>query len=118
MTVVNILRRHMNNYQSIDYENLARSNAPFMVEIEAAAKRVIRSGWYVLGKEVSSFESEFAEYIGVKHCIGVASGLDALLLSIEALDMTPGSEVLVASNTYIATILAIVRAMPVLWSPA
>lgn len=109
----------MIEHQVIEYEDLAKSNASLMIEMEAAAKRVIRSGWYVLGKEVSSFESEFAEYIGVKHCIGVASGLDALLLSIEALDMTPGSEVLVASNTYIATILAIVRAghKPVLVEP-
>ncbi len=103
----------------IEYESLARSNAAFMAELEAAASRVIRSGWYVLGQEVSAFEAEFAQYTGAKHCIGVANGLDALILSIEALDMPRGSEILVASNTYIATILAIVRAghQPVLVEP-
>ena len=94
----------------IEYESLARSNASFMAELEAAATRVIRSGWYVLGQEVSAFEAEFAQYVGAKHCIGVANGLDALILSIEALDLPRGSDILVASNTYIATILAIVRA--------
>lgn len=103
----------------IEYESLARSNAAFMAELEAAAARVIRSGWYVLGQEVSAFEAEFAQYVGAKHCIGVANGLDALILSIEALDLPRGSDILVASNTYIATILAIVRAghKPVLVEP-
>ena len=103
----------------IEYESLAKSNAPFMEELEAAASRVIRGGWYVLGQEVSSFESEFAEYVGAKHCIGVANGLDALILSIEALDLPKSSDILVASNTYIATILAIIRAghHPILVEP-
>ena len=103
----------------IEYESLARSNAVFMAELEQAAARVIRSGWYVLGQEVAAFESEFARYVGAKHCVGVANGLDALILSIEALDLPSGSDILVASNTYIATILAIVRAghKPVLVEP-
>jgi dTDP-4-amino-4,6-dideoxygalactose transaminase len=103
----------------IEYESLAKSNATYMVELEAAASRVIRSGWYVLGKEVAGFEAEFAQYVGTKHCIGVANGLDALILSLEALELPKGSDVLVASNTYIATILAIVRAghKPVLVEP-
>jgi dTDP-4-amino-4,6-dideoxygalactose transaminase len=103
----------------IEYESLARSNSAFLDELEAAAARVIRSGWYVLGEEVRSFEQEFAQYIGAKHCIGVANGLDALMLSIEALDLPSSSDILVASNTYIATILAIVRAghRPVLVEP-
>ena len=103
----------------IEYESLARSNSAYMADLEDAAKRVIRSGWYVLGQEVSAFEDEFAKYIGAKHCIGVANGLDALILAIEALDLPKGSDVLVASNTYIATILAIVRAghQPVLVEP-
>ncbi len=103
----------------IEYESLMRSNSAYMVELEAAATRVIRSGWYVLGQEVSAFEAEFANYVGAKHCIGVANGLDALILSIEALDLPKGSDILVASNTYIATILAIVRAghKPVLVEP-
>lgn len=103
----------------IEYESLARSNAEFMAELEQAAIRVIRSGWYVLGDEVSAFEAEFARYLGVKHCIGVGNGLDALILSIEALDLPHASDILVASNTYIATILAIIRAghRPVLVEP-
>lgn len=103
----------------IEYESLANSNAVFMDELEDAAKRVIRGGWYVLGQEVADFEAEFAQYVGAKHCIGVANGLDALILSIEALDLPKGSDILVASNTYIATILAIVRAghRPVLVEP-
>lgn len=103
----------------IEYESLARSNSAYIAELEDAAKRVIRSGWYILGQEVHAFEAEFARYLGVKHCIGVANGLDALILAIEALDLPAGSDVLVASNSYIATILAIVRAghHPVLVEP-
>lgn len=103
----------------IEYESLAKSNEAFIAELEAAANRVVRSGWYVLGNEVQAFEKEFAEYIGAKHCIGVGNGLDALILSFEALDLPKDSEILVASNTYIATILAIVRAgyKPVLVEP-
>lgn len=103
----------------IEYESLAQSNAAYMAELEEASTRVIRSGWYVLGEEVKAFECEFAQYIGAKHCIGVANGLDALILSIEALELPGGSDILVASNTYIATILAIVRAghRPVLVEP-
>lgn len=109
----------MNNQEVIEYESLARSNAAFMADLEAAATRVIRCGWYVLGQEVGAFEAEFASYVGARHCIGVANGLDALILSFEALDLPKGSDILVASNTYIATILAIVRAghRPVLVEP-
>lgn len=103
----------------IEYEDLVATNFKLTAELEAAASRVIRSGWYVLGQEVSSFESEFAEYIGTKHCISVGNGLDALILSIEAMSLPKGSHILVPSNTYIATVLAIVRAghQPVLVEP-
>ena len=119
MIVKNILIRNMTDSRVIEYESLANSNAAYMAELEQAASKVIRSGWYVLGQEVAAFESEFAQYVGAKHCIGVANGLDALILSIEALGLPKGSDVLVASNTYIATILAIVRAghQPVLVEP-
>lgn len=119
MIAANILIQNMTDSSVIEYENLARSNADYMAELEQAASRVIRSGWYVLGSEVAAFETEFAQYIGAKHCIGVANGLDALILSIEALDLPKESEILVASNTYIATILAIIRAghRPVLVEP-
>ncbi len=109
----------MSNRHSIEYESLAKSNSGFLNELEEAAARVIRSGWYVLGQEVTAFEAEFARYVGARHCIGVANGLDALILSIEALELPPASDILVASNTYIATILAILRAghRPVLVEP-
>lgn len=116
---MNISMNHMSKLKMIEYESLGASNAPFMAELEAAATRVIRSGWYVLGEEVNAFEVEFANFVGAKHCISVGNGLDALILSIEALDLPKGSDVLVASNTYIATILAIIRAgyNPVLVEP-
>ena len=106
--------------QVIEYESLFRTNQSLMADLEAAASRVIRSGWYVLGSEVAAFEAEFSTYVGSRHCIGVANGLDALILSIESMDLPRPSDILVASNTYIATILAIVRAghRPVLVEPA
>jgi dTDP-4-amino-4,6-dideoxygalactose transaminase len=84
-------------------------------EIDDNIGHVLGAGAFVLGKAVDTFEQEFAEYLGVKHCIGVGSGLDALHLSLRALGAGPGDEVLVPSNTYIATWLAIseVGATPV-----
>lgn len=76
-------------------------------ELDAAYQRVMESGWYVLGKEVEAFEQEFAEYCGVKHCIGVGNGLDALFLVLKAWDIGEGDEVIVPANTYIATWLAV-----------
>ena len=103
----------------IEYENLSKTNARFMDELETASARVIRNGRYILGQEVSLFEAEFANFVGAKHCIGVGNGLDALILSMIALRLPHGSDILVASNTYIATILAIKRAghNPVLVEP-
>ena len=103
----------------IEYENLAKTNAPYMAGLYEAAAEVIAGGWYILGQKVATFESAFADYLGVKHCIGVANGLDALTLSFVALDLPKGSEVLVASNTYIATLLGILHAglVPVLVEP-
>jgi dTDP-4-amino-4,6-dideoxygalactose transaminase len=103
----------------IEYENLAKSNSLYMEEIKIAINKVVDSGWYVLGPEVEKFENEFSSHVGVPYCIGVANGLDALTLSIKALEIPNGSEILVASNTYIATILAIIEAghKPVLVEP-
>lgn len=103
----------------IDYENLGKLNQSFFPEFTQAFQRTLNSGWYVLGKEVDNFESAFAEYCRAPHCIGVANGLDALVLALKALDLPPESEVLVPSNTYIATILAIIQAghKPVLVEP-
>ena len=76
-------------------------------EYENKALEVLRSGWYVLGNEVASFEKEFAKYIGTQYCIGVDNGLNAIALGIKALDIGVGDEVIVAANTYIATVLGI-----------
>lgn len=92
-------------------------------EIRAAIGRVLDSGWYLLGRECVAFEEEFAAYCGVRHCIGVANGLDALTLIlmayIELGAMMPGDEVIVPAHTYIASILAISRAglVPTLVEP-
>lgn len=103
----------------IDYENLAKLNAPYFEDYKKSFSETLDSGWFVLGKNVEKFEADFASYVGTKHCIGVASGLDALLLALKAYDFAPDAEVLVPSNTYIATILAILQAgfKPVLVEP-
>lgn len=76
-------------------------------ELDSVYRRVMESGWYILGREVQAFESEFAEYCEVKHCIGVGNGLEALHLILRAMDIGPGDEVIVPANTYIATWLAV-----------
>lgn len=76
-------------------------------EFENKALEVLRSGWYVLGKEVSSFEEEFAVYTGAKYCVGLASGLDALWLAFRVLGIGEGDEVIVQGNTYIASVMGI-----------
>ena len=76
-------------------------------ELDAAYQRTMTSGWYVLGKEVDSFENEFASFCQCKYCMGVANGLDALHLILRACSIGPGDEVIVPSNTYIATWLAV-----------
>ncbi len=91
----------------IDLNVLDRQFQLYQSEYEAAALRVLRSGWYVLGSEVDSFEKEFSAFIGRKYCVGMNSGLDALTLSVRALDIRQGDEVIVPANTYIATVLAI-----------
>lgn len=103
----------------IDYENLRKANEPFFPEYQQSFNRVLNSGWFILGGAVQQFESEFAEFNGNKHCIGVANGLDALMLCLRALNFEKGSEVLVPSNTYIATILSILQCdlVPVLVEP-
>lgn len=79
-------------------------------ELDAAYLRFMESGWYVLGQETRAFESEYAAYCGVPHCVGVSNGLDALHLALRAFDVGPGDEVIVPSNTYIATWLAVTYA--------
>lgn len=103
----------------IEYENLQKLNAPFFNEYERAFKEVMQGGWYVLGKKVEEFEKAYASYCNVVHTIGVANGLDALTLSLKAFKFEKGSEIIVPSNTYIATILSIVQndMKPVLVEP-
>jgi dTDP-4-amino-4,6-dideoxygalactose transaminase len=79
-------------------------------EVDSAYRRVMKSGRYILGDEVEAFEAEFAQYCNVGHCIGTGNGLDALHLILRALDIGPGDEVLVPSNTFIATWLAVIQA--------
>ncbi len=76
-------------------------------ELDEAYRRVMESGWYILGEELTAFEAEFAAYLGVKHCIGVGNGLEALHLALRAWGIGPGDEVIVPANTYIATWLAV-----------
>lgn len=79
----------------------------YQEEFEQKALEVLRSGWYVLGKEVSSFEEEFAAYTGGNYCVGLASGLDALWIAFRLLGIGAGDEVLVQGNTYIASVMGI-----------
>lgn len=103
----------------IPFLDLKQINVRHELEIEDSISRVLHSGWYILGKEVDSFEKEFATYCGTKHCIGVANCLDALTLVLRAYDISEEDEVIVPSNTYIATILAVTAnlAKPVLVEP-
>ena len=107
----------------IKFLDLKKINDSFEPELSNAIKRVLDSGWYLLGNEVTAFEKEYSSYIGTKHCIGVANGLDALRLILRAYIemglMNEGDEIIVPANTYIATILAITdnRLTPVLVEP-
>jgi len=91
----------------IPFLDLKSINLRHKEQFHEALERVLDSGWLILGKEVESFEDEFANYCGVKHCIGVANGLDALHLVLRAWGIGEGDEVIVPSNTYIATWLAV-----------
>ncbi len=104
---------------NIPYEDLKKVNELDAKEMTRAFEDVLHSGWFVLGKQVEAFEKEFADRHQVPYCLGVANGLDALTLSLLACDFEKGSEVLVPSNTYIATILSILNAglKPVLVEP-
>ncbi len=104
----------------IEYENLGKLNQPFFDTYEAVFKKTLTSGWYVLGNNVATFEQEFATFTGSKYCVGLASGLDALSLALRCFDFPADSEIIVPSNTYIATILSIVQNgfKPVLVEPS
>lgn len=91
----------------IQANRLDRGFTKYQIEFEKKAIEVLRSGHYVLGKEVHTFEQEFASFVGTKFCVGVGSGLDALCLAIRALGIGQGDEVLVQANTYIASVMGI-----------
>ena len=103
----------------IPFLDLKKINEQYSEQLKVAASRVIDSGWYITGKEVEEFEKNFAAYCGTKHCVGVSNGLDALKLILKAMEIGEGDEVIVPSNTYIASILAIseVGATPILVEP-
>ena len=91
----------------IPFLDLKAPHVELRAEIDAAIARVVDSGWYVLGPEVEAFEAEYAAWCEARHAVGVANGLDALHLALRALNVGPGDEVIVPSNTYIATWLAV-----------
>ena len=107
----------------IKFLDLKKNNSRYADELKAACSRVIDSGWFILGEELNEFEENFSAYCEVKHCIGVANGLDALTLTLQAWKelgyLTDNDEVLVQANTYIASVLAISQAglKPVLIEP-
>lgn len=105
--------------RNVAYENLQKANYQFVEQYQTKFQNVLASGWFILGKEVEKFEQAFASYIGMKHCIGLASGLDALILALQALDLPPKSEVIISANAYVACILSILKAdlIPVLVEP-
>ena len=107
----------------IKFLDLKKINEPYEIAFQEKLKAVLANGWYILGNEVQAFETNFAQYCGVNHCIGVGNGLDALTLIfkgyIQLGKLQKGDEVIVPANTYIASILAILQAdlVPVLVEP-
>lgn len=107
----------------IPFLDLKKINSQYQTELNEACARVIDSGWYILGKELDSFEKNYAQWCNVKYCIGVANGLDALVLVLRAWvqlgKLKKGDEIIVQANTYIASILAITEneLTPVLVEP-
>lgn len=103
----------------IEYENLKLLNMPFMEAYKKSFSETLESGWFILGNKVLTFENQFASYCGSNHCVGLASGLDALILALRYFEFQAGSEILVPSNTYVATILSIYQngLTPVLIEP-
>ncbi len=91
----------------VAFVDLSAEYRALQTEIDTAVARVLAGGWYILGQEVAAFEAEFAAYCGVSHAVGVASGTDALLLALRALEIGPGDEVITVSHTAVATVTAV-----------
>src|SRR6185436_15945892 len=106
----------------IPFLDLKPAYAELRPDLDAAYARVMESGWFVLGKEVEAFEQEYAAFCGTRHCVGLGNGLEALELVLRAWDIGSGDEVIVPSNTYIATWLAVsavgAKVVPVEPTPA
>jgi dTDP-4-amino-4,6-dideoxygalactose transaminase len=104
---------------NIPFLNFSATHEPIRQQLHAAFDRVFDSQWFVLGKEVAQFEQEYAHFNETGHCVAVSNGLDALHLALKAIGIGPGDEVIVPSNTFIATLLAVsyVGATPVLVEP-
>lgn len=100
---------------TVPFLDLKAATAELRPQLDAAMGRVLDSGWFLLGKELEAFEAEYAAYCEAQHCVGLANGLEALVLGLKALGVGPGDEVIVPANTYIATWLAVsyVGATPV-----
>jgi len=103
----------------VKFLDIAASYKELQREIDSVVRKVLTDGWFILGKNVTQFEEEFAKYCGVKYCIGVGNGMDALELILRAYEIGKRDEVIVPANTYIATVLAVnlVGATPVLVEP-
>lgn len=101
------MRRRLCKMDRIQPNRLDRGFYLHQKEFEDKALEVLRSGWYILGNEVKSFEEEFAKYVGSEHCVGLASGLDALWIAFRVLGIGAGDEVIVQGNTYIASVMGI-----------
>ena len=104
---------------NINFNQLDRGYTKFKDEYDKAAIRVLESGWYIMGKEGEKFENNFKEFIGSKYCVGLNSGLDALILAFRALNIGSGDEVIVPANTYIASVLGVTEngATPIFIEP-
>lgn len=104
---------------NIPFADVAPMHKEIRTELNEAYNRVMENAWYIQGRECEQFEKEYADYIGTRFCVGVANGLDALCLILKAMDIGAGDEVIVPSNTFIATVLAVssVGAIPVFVEP-
>lgn len=92
---------------NVEFVSLKRNYELYKQEYDEAVSRAVQSGWYILGRELEAFEAEFAAHLKVRHCIGVNSGTDALILAVRALGIGPGDEVIVPAGTYIASVLGV-----------
>ena len=92
---------------TVPFLDLGAAYREIQAELESAVLASLRSGWYIGGQDVEAFEQEFAAFTETQHCVGVANGLDALRLVLVAMGVGAGDEVIVPSNTYIATWLAV-----------